>query len=119
MAKTKRILAYIVLGLFSLMAFAVGIPKIFALQGMVDVLAPLGYGGLFVRFLGLCWLLAGVGVWYKKARSLAALLIIPIMSGAIAAHWTKGDGFLPPLLVPIILALLILYFDGFYKRINP
>jgi len=109
----------VVLVLFTLQALFPGITKLFGVAFMVEQMAGLGYSKLFTHFLGLCWVLAAIGVWFKKTRSLAALLVIPIMSGAIAAHWTKGDGFFPLLLIPIVLALLIMYLDGFHKRILP
>ena len=108
---------YSILVLFSLLAFFAGIPKLLGLEFMVSNMAELGFSKLFTQIIGLFWVLAGVGVWFKKYRNWAALGTVPIIAGAIAAHLTAGAGFNSFLLINILFTGLVLWIGRFYTRI--
>jgi hypothetical protein len=110
---------YTILGLFSLFAALAGIPKLFGLSFAITPILDLGYSQIFVQFIGLCWTCAAVGVWFNRYRSLAILCTIPIVSGAFASHITHGDGVYYALFLFVILGGIILYCDGFFRRLIP
>ena len=115
---SRKILTNIFVVIFSLLALVSGVPKLLPIQFLVDLMASLGYGISFTRFLGVCWIAAGIGVWNKKLRSLAVLLMMPILAGAIASHWTAGLGLNYAILVFVVAGLLVLYFDDFFFRVS-
>lgn len=105
--------------LFSAFSLFAGIPKLLALDFMVENLASLGYGAAFTVFIGACWTAAGIGAWFKEWRRLATIGTWFITSGGIAAHLTNGDAFPYPLLAPFLLSLIILWYDDVHEAILP
>lgn len=96
-----------------------GVMKVVPFEQMAANMNELGYGVAFTRFLGVCWLSGAVGLWFKKYRQLACLGMAAICFGAIAAHISGGHEVqqVTGASVYLLLALLILTLEGFWKKI--
>lgn len=113
----KQITHYAIIGLFSALALFVGIPKLFALEFMLENMSALGLPTILIQFAGLVWIASGIGVWFSKLRSWSALASAPIIFGAVGMH-VVTDGLWYGILPNAVLALAVLYIDGFFSRVQ-
>ena len=104
--------------LLSLGALMTGVMKVVPMQAMLDGMAGLNYSIEFLRFIGLCWILGGIGIWVRKYRLLACLGMSAICFGAIATHITAGHPLEQAMgaTLYLLVALIILSLNGFWKK---
>jgi hypothetical protein len=110
---------WVAIGLFSAFALLAGIPKLLALDTMVQNLAELGYNATFTVLIGACWTAAGIGAWFTEWRRPATIGTWFIIAGAVGSHLTNGDAFPYPLLAPLLLTLIILWYEDFFTYLHP
>ena len=74
---------------------------------MVDQFAIWGYPAWFQYLIGVVEVLVGVGFLRRPTRFLAAVIVIPIMAGAI--YTLVRAGTVPQAAVPVVSLLLALF----------
>lgn len=92
----------IMLGLIFLLA---GVTKLFGT--MVDQFIMWGYSAWFQYLIGAVEAVAGVGFLLGRTRFAAAVLVVPIMAGAIFTVVRAGDA--AQAVVPAVTLLLALF----------
>ncbi|MXW68176.1 MAG: DoxX family protein [Gemmatimonadales bacterium] len=74
---------------------------------MVDQFAVWGYPAWFQYLIGVVEVLAGVGFLRRPTRFLAAVVVVPIMAGAVYTLVTAGTAAQAP--IPAVALLLALF----------
>ena len=118
-SKTKNIIAWIAQGLLSLMMLGAGAMKLMTPYGQL-LNGEMGwiedYSPMQVKVIGILEILGVVGMTlpfiikkFKKYVPISAAALALTMVGALVTHASRGEDIMPPL-VPLILAIVVIYF---------
>lgn len=105
--KVKNISLWVVQILLAGMFLMAGSSKLSGNEQMINSFAQLGFGQWFRYLTGAIEVVAAILLLVPKFSGLGALLLIPTMIGAIAAHaFILGGGFTPALVL-LILSVVV------------
>ena len=93
--------------LVGLAFLAAGAQKLTGAPAMVAIFEKVGLGQGFRIVTGLLEVIGAIGLFVPRLTSLAALLLMAIMAGAIVAHVTRlGTNPAPPIVLLILSAAI-------------
>ena len=104
-----NIVAWVLQVLVALAFLAAGSGKLAGAQPMVATFAKIGVGQWFRVLTGLLEVCAAIGLFIPQTRFYAAILLVLVMLGAIAAHLTVLGGNPTPAIVLLLLSGTIAY----------
>lgn len=91
-----KILKTILVVLFGTQFTAIGFMKVvmpfFGVNMFLDNMAHLGYSHTGTIIVGMVDLIGGIALFFPKLRGYAVVGLSLLLSGALAAHITAGDG---------------------------
>jgi uncharacterized membrane protein YphA (DoxX/SURF4 family) len=108
-SKTANIVAWVLAVLVALAFLAAGSGKLAGAPPMVAVFAKIGVGQWFRVLTGLLEVVGAIGLLIPKARFYAAVLLVVVMVGAVAAHLVVLGGNPTPAIVLLLLSGTIAY----------
>ena len=80
----------VLLGLLSLLYFVTGAAKVVMIEFMMTNMAEINFGTVPTVIIGVVEIIAVVGVWIPRFRTLSLSVLLLIMAGAAGAHWGYG-----------------------------
>ncbi len=101
-SKGRRVAAWILTGLISLMLIGSAAGKLAGAQSMAEMFEKWGLGGQ-LRLIGAGELISALLFLIPLTNSLGVLLLSAYLGGAIVTHMQNGE----PYIVPAVLLLLV------------
>jgi hypothetical protein len=87
-----RVARYGLLGLLSLWMLFLGGQKLFAIEPMASNMAEINFGGWPMHLIGFIEVVAVGALWWRRGRTAALVLLLPIIAGGAGAHLGAGQG---------------------------
>jgi hypothetical protein len=106
MAENKNTGLWVTTAIASLVFFAAGIPKLFAIAEWLFRFYVWGYEKWVLYAIGILEVIGAAALLYRKTAFAGALLLSAVMIGAFVTHFINRDGI--AMLGPVI-ALALLY----------
>lgn len=104
-SQATRFLLYGLLGLLTLAMVGAGGAKVTQADFMVANMAALHFGTVATVTIGTLQLLAAVGLWTRRYRTLALAVFLLILAGGAGAHLGFGHG-ADKIVPPFVLAAI-------------
>ena len=89
-SKARKIGLRVVLGLLTFLYFVTGAAKVVMLEFMMTNMAEINFGTVPTMIIGVIEVIAVVGLWLPRYRTLSLSVLLLIMAGAAGAHWGFG-----------------------------
>ncbi len=89
-SKPARIALYALLGLLTFVLVFTGGAKVIQAEFMMTNMAELHFGTIPTVIIGIIELLAAVGLWVRRYRTLALASFLLLIAGGAGAHWGFG-----------------------------
>ena len=93
------------LGLLTLMLVVTGGAKVIGAEFMMANMAELHYGPAATVAIGVVELLAAVGLWVRRYRTLSLAAFLLILAGGVGSHWGFGhpaERIAPPFAIAVL-----------------
>lgn len=117
---TKKKIFYVLLTLLSLQMITVGVLKLIGFEPLYQQLDELNIARSFGFGIGLVEVACIAGIWYKPTRGVSLLVLLFLITSAIAVHFGAAVDLTKtfPATISFVLISVILYLNNTQALLN-